>query len=219
MILLIDNYDSFVHNLARYLQRLGQITHVVRNDAMTAADVAQLQPRAIVISPGPCTPTEAGCSVEIIRQVQNIPTLGVCLGHQAIAVALGGKVVRAVQPMHGRASTLEHDGKGLFAGLPPRFEVGRYHSLVVDEGTLPPELQVTARTDDGVIMAIAHRQRPLFGVQFHPESILTEHGYELLANFLRLAGLAVPQPLPTQADERPATTTTGIAWPDRPVTF
>lgn len=219
MILLIDNYDSFVHNLARYLRRLGQTTHVVRNDAITAAVVATMRPQAIVISPGPCTPTEAGCSLEVIHHVRDIPTLGVCLGHQAIAAALGGNVVRGTQPMHGRASFIANDGSGLFAGLPPRFEVGRYHSLVVEESSLPAELQITARTDDGVIMAFAHRHRPLYGVQFHPESILTEHGYELLANFLKIAGLGVPVPLPTMDEERPAATPNEPRWPDQPVTF
>lgn len=218
MILLIDNYDSFVYNLARYLQRLGADTQVVRNDALTVADIKQLQPQAIVVSPGPCTPNEAGISLELIEQLTEIPMLGVCLGHQAIAAACGGKVVRAAQPMHGRASVIEHDGSALFAGLPPRFEVGRYHSLIVELNSLPAELRATAWTEDRTLMAIAHRQRPLWGVQFHPESILTEHGYPLLANFLRLAGIAVGE-LPSIASERLFPAAVPLPWPDRPLTF
>ena len=202
MILLIDNYDSFVYNLARYFQRLGQATEVVRNTAIDAAGVRARRPEAIVISPGPCTPREAGCSLDVIRAVAGeIPLLGVCLGHQAIAEALGGRVVRAAEPVHGRASRIRHQGRGIFAGLPDPIVGCRYHSLMVDETTLPEELEVTARTEDGLVMALQHRRFPLAGVQFHPESILTDAGYPLLAAFLRLAGLPVPFPLPTLESE------------------
>ncbi len=202
MILLIDNYDSFVYNLARYFQRLGQATEVVRNTAIDAAGVRARRPEAIVISPGPCTPREAGCSLDVIRATAGtIPLLGVCLGHQAIAEALGGRVVRAAEPVHGRTSRIRHQGRGIFAGLPDPILGCRYHSLIVDEATLPAELEVTARTEDGLVMALQHRRFPLAGVQFHPESILTVAGYPLLAAFLRLAGLPVPHPLPTLESE------------------
>ena len=202
MILLIDNYDSFVYNLARYFQRLGQAAEVVRNTAIDAAGVRARRPRAIVISPGPCTPREAGCSLGVIRAVAGeIPLLGVCLGHQAIAEALGGRVVRAAEPVHGRTSRVRHQGRGIFAGLPDPIIGCRYHSLIVDEATLPEELEVTARTEDGLVMALQHRRFPLVGVQFHPESILTDAGYPLLAAFLRLAALPVPHPLPTLESE------------------
>jgi anthranilate synthase/aminodeoxychorismate synthase-like glutamine amidotransferase len=219
MILLIDNYDSFVHNLARYLQRLGQETLVLRNDALTADDIPRLAPRAIVLSPGPCTPNEAGCCLEVIRRWgTSLPMLGVCLGHQALAAAWGGMVVRAAEPVHGRASVMEHNGSPLFAELPRRFAVGRYHSLVVDEATLPPMWEVIARTDEGIVMAIAHRQHRLWGVQFHPESILTEHGYPLLANFLTLAGCGIARPWPEAASERPPPAP-DLPLPEGPVTF
>jgi anthranilate synthase component 2 len=186
VILLIDNYDSFVHNLARYFMRLGQTTHVVRNDAVDLAGIRQLRPAAIVLSPGPRTPKEAGCSVDVIQAFgAELPTLGVCLGHQAIGVAYGGRVVRAQQPMHGRTSLVRHRRSGLFRGIPSPLTACRYHSLVLDRESLPTCLDVTAWTDDGTIMGIAHREWPVFGVQFHPESILTEAGSELLANFLR----------------------------------
>lgn len=202
MILVIDNYDSFVHNLARYLQRLGQPTEVVRNDELDVAAVRALRPAAIVLSPGPCTPQEAGISLEVVAQLhRELPLLGVCLGHQAIAAALGGEVVRAHRPMHGRESLVLHEGSGLFAGLASPLQAGRYHSLVVDEVSLPAELAVTARTPDGVVMAIAHRRYPVFGVQFHPESILTPCGYAVLANFLHLSGLAVEGEVPSIDDE------------------
>ena len=202
MILLIDNYDSFVYNLARYFQRLGQATEVVRNTAIDGAGVRARRPQAIVISPGPCTPLQAGCSLEVIREVAGeIPLLGVCLGHQAIAEALGGRVVRATEPVHGRTSRIRHQGRGIFAGLPDPIIGCRYHSLIVEEATLPEELEVTARTESGVVMALQHRRFPLVGVQFHPESILTDAGYPLLAAFLRLAGLPVPHPLPTLESE------------------
>lgn len=219
MILLIDNYDSFVHNLARYFVRLGQETLVVRNDAIGTAAIERLKPAAIVLSPGPCTPTQAGCSLEVVRTLAGrIPMLGVCLGHQTIGEALGGRVVRADEPMHGRASEIVHNGRGIFAGLPHPLTVGRYHSLVVEESSLPSEMEVTSRTLDGVVMAIAHRRWPVIGVQFHPESILTDRGYELLAGFLRLAGLPTPAALPTIESERPLPIREP-ALPDRPVTF
>jgi anthranilate synthase component II len=219
MIVLIDNYDSFVHNLARYLRRLGQETLVLRNDAVSAGEVIRRRPAAVVLSPGPCTPNEAGCSLELVkRAVGEIPVLGVCLGHQAIAAALGGAVVRAKQPLHGRSSRMTHDRTGMFAGLPSPLTVGRYHSLVVDEATLPRELEITARAEDGTIMALAHREWPVCGVQFHPESILTEHGYEILNNFLRLAGIGISAALPAMALERPAAIV-AAPLPLGPVTF
>ena len=219
MILLIDNYDSFVHNLARYFQRLGQETLVVRNDEITPNRAAQFKPAAIVLSPGPCTPAEAGASLAVVRELAGkVPMLGVCLGHQAIAAALGADVIRGPQPMHGRASKIQHARSGIFAGLPTPLAVGRYHSLVVDEHTLPPEVEVTARADDGIVMALAHRRWPIYGVQFHPESILTEGGYALLANFLRLAGASPATDLPQLERERPLLLAPP-SLPDRPVTF
>jgi anthranilate synthase/aminodeoxychorismate synthase-like glutamine amidotransferase len=219
MILLLDNYDSFVHNLARYFQRLGQATLVVRNDAIDVAGIHRMKPEAIVISPGPCTPAQAGCSLDVVRQLTaDIPTLGVCLGHQAIAAALGGSVVRAHEPVHGQASLVRHCGAGLFEGLPNPLQVGRYHSLLIDQATLPHDIEVTAATEDGVIMAIAHARRPLVGVQFHPESILTECGYELLANFLRLARIPRPPSIPSGESERPAPPLP-FQPPARPPTF
>lgn len=185
MIVLIDNYDSFVYNLSRYLEELGQRTLVCRNDALTVADVRDLQPRAIVLSPGPCGPEKAGISAELVRRLSDhIPILGVCLGHQCIAAAFGGGVVRAPEPVHGRASAIEHSGEGVFAGLPRPLHAARYHSLVVSGRDFPACLEVTATTRDGLIMALRHRQLPLIGVQFHPESILTIAGHRLLENFL-----------------------------------
>jgi anthranilate synthase/aminodeoxychorismate synthase-like glutamine amidotransferase len=220
MILLIDNYDSFVHNLARYFQRLGQETHVVRNDAIDPEAAVGLSPQAIVLSPGPCTPHEAGASLEIVRQLAGrVPILGVCLGHQTIGAAFGASIVRATEPMHGRTSTIQHDQRGLFAGVTNPLTVGRYHSLVVDRATLPPELLVTAEADDGTIMALAHREWPVLGVQFHPESILTQGGYDILANFLRLASIPLPVALPSMDDEKPASPTGIAALPSGPVTF
>ena len=190
MLLLLDNYDSFVHNLARYCEELGCETEVVRSDAVTVEEVRSRAPRAIIISPGPCTPREAGVSIDVVREIGgSIPILGVCLGHQAIAAACGAAVVRADEPVHGRTAAIHHDGAGLFAGLHNPFRATRYHSLIVDEATLPAELRVTARTVDGIIMALQHVQRPVYGVQFHPESILTEGGHRLLANFLERAGI------------------------------
>jgi anthranilate synthase/aminodeoxychorismate synthase-like glutamine amidotransferase len=220
MILVLDNFDSFVHNLARYFQRLGQETLVVRNDSISAAVIRKLQPQAVVLSPGPCTPQEAGCSLEVVRDLHTeLPMLGVCLGHQVIGEALGGRVVRAPQPMHGRTSVIHHCAEGLFAGLHSPLSVCRYHSLVVKEASLPDCLEATARTTDGVVMALAHRTLPVYGVQFHPEAILTEGGFEILANFLRLAGLAVPAALPQVADERPRTFSNDAALSQSPVTF
>lgn len=220
MILLIDNYDSFVHNLARYFRRLGQETLVVRNTAIDAAGALRLAPQAIVLSPGPCTPAEAGCSIEVVRRLAGrVPILGVCLGHQTIGEAFGAAVVRAPQPMHGRTSAVHHAGSGTFAGLPNPLIAGRYHSLIVDEATLPAELKATAHTDDGVLMALEHREWPVVGVQFHPESILTEAGYDLLANFLRLAGIAAVSAQPSRSDELRAADDSPQILPTAPVTF
>ena len=190
MILLIDNYDSFVYNLDRYLQRLGQKTLVVRSDAVTIEAISRLSLDAIVISPGPKSPDEAGCSMEVVRRLSDqTPILGVCLGHQAIGQAFGGRIVRAQAPMHGKSSVIRHDDTPLFQGIPNRFQVGRYHSLVIEPSSLPTTLIATAWADDGTIMAVQHVDYPVFGVQFHPESILTSDGYRVLANFLNLAGL------------------------------
>jgi anthranilate synthase/aminodeoxychorismate synthase-like glutamine amidotransferase len=189
MLLLIDNYDSFVFNLARYFEQLGQQTFVVRNDAVDAVRIRELRPAAIIISPGPCAPDQAGSAIEVVRTlVDDFPMLGVCLGHQIIAQALGARIIRAPRPVHGQTSEIEHDGTELFAGLGRPLTVCRYHSLVVDPSSLPPQLQPTAWTDDGLLMAFQHVGRPVFGVQFHPEAILTKGGYDMLANFLRLIG-------------------------------
>lgn len=202
MILLIDNYDSFVHNLARYFRRLGQETLVVRNDAVDVATVRSQHPAAIVLSPGPCTPHEAGCCMAVVQELHtSVPLLGVCLGHQAIAAAFGGRIVRAAEPRHGRTSEVFHEGRGIFADLPNPFTAGRYHSLVADPASLPDCLEVLAWTADGTIMALQHRRHPVVGVQFHPESILTPVGYPLLAAFLQRAGLAVPPRVPGIDDE------------------
>jgi len=187
MILLIDNYDSFTYNLAQLLGQLGQELLVRRNDRITLDEVAALRPERIVISPGPCTPREAGISVELIRRfAAQVPILGVCLGHQAIGQAFGGRVVRAPHLMHGKTSQIRHDGKTLFRGLPRPFTATRYHSLMVERRTLPRCLAVSAVAEDGVIMGLRHRDFPVEGVQFHPESVLTAPGPQLLANFLRL---------------------------------
>jgi anthranilate synthase component 2 len=191
MLLMIDNYDSFTWNLVQYLQVLGAEVRVERNDALSVAQIAALAPERIVISPGPCTPDEAGVSVDVIRELgARIPILGVCLGHQSMGQAYGGDVVRAKTIMHGKTSRIRHAGKGVFAGLPDGYEATRYHSLVVSQETLPDCLEVTAWTDreDGSIdeiMGLRHREHPVQGVQFHPESILTEHGHALLKNFLQ----------------------------------
>jgi len=192
LILLIDNYDSFVYNLARYLARLGQETIVRRNDALALEEVRRLRPAAIVLSPGPRAPAEAGICVQLIeRFAADIPMLGVCLGHQALAAAFGARIARAREPMHGRSSQIEHDGRGVFAGLSSPLTACRYHSLIVSESGFPGELEIGARSEQGAIMALRHHRLPLHGVQFHPESILTRHGYLLLANFLQVAGLPV----------------------------
>ena len=220
MILLIDNYDSFVHNLSRYLQRLGQETLVVRNDKATPALVRQLRPDALVLSPGPCSPNEAGCSMDVVRTFwQELPMLGVCLGHQAIAAAFGGRITRAPLPMHGRTSDVLHEGTGVFAGVPSPFVVCRYHSLVVDPQSLPANLRVSAQTADGVVMGIRDEALPVVGLQFHPEAILTHYGYQLLANFLTLAGLKVTRPLPDMLSEYAAPPARQVALPITPVTF
>jgi anthranilate synthase component 2 len=186
MVLLIDNYDSFTFNLAQYLGELGADVHVHRNDAITLDQIAAWAPEKIVISPGPCTPAEAGISVPAIRRFAGtIPILGVCLGHQAIGQAFGGRIVRAQRVMHGKLSPVTHDGRGVFAGLPSPFSVTRYHSLAIERATCPPCLEISATADDGEIMGVRHRELAVEGVQFHPEAILTEHGHALLANFLK----------------------------------
>jgi anthranilate synthase component 2 len=185
MLLMIDNYDSFTYNLVQYFGELGEDVRVFRNDEITLEGIAGLKPQRMVLSPGPCSPAEAGICVEAIRHFAGqIPLLGVCLGHQAIGAALGGKVVRAQLQMHGKASTISTDGEGVFHGLPRSFSVIRYHSLAIERESLPAELVVTARAEDGEIMGVRHRELPLEGVQFHPESILSEHGHAMLKNFL-----------------------------------
>jgi anthranilate synthase/aminodeoxychorismate synthase-like glutamine amidotransferase len=195
MILLIDNYDSFVHNLARYFEELGCETDVARNDAITVDEIRRRKPQAIVLSPGPCTPREAGICGKLVRDLgPTTPILGVCLGHQAIVDALGGRIIRAPQPVHGRTSLISHGGERLFAGLPNPLRATRYHSLIADDSLLPRVLRVTARSEEGLIMALEHDTWPVFGVQFHPESVLTQSGHQLLANFLTLAGAASHTP-------------------------
>lgn len=187
MILLLDNYDSFVHNLARYFRELGEEVEVRRNDAVTVAEAREMEPSHLVVSPGPCTPTEAGVANDLVRALgEELPVLGVCLGHQCIGEVYGGTVVRAGRPMHGKSSQIHHAGTDLFTGVPSPFRAVRYHSLVVDPASVPDRLEVTAWTEEGEIMALRHRERPVWGVQFHPEAILTEHGHGLLANFLAL---------------------------------
>ncbi len=189
MYVLIDNYDSFTYNLVHFLGELGAEMAVHRNDAITSEQVLALGPEGIVLSPGPCDPDRAGICLDLVELAAGkLPVLGVCLGHQAIGQAFGGRVVRAPTMMHGKLSAIHHDGAGLFAGLSSPFTATRYHSLMLDPATLPDCLEVTARTEDGVIMGVAHRELPLFGVQFHPESIASEHGHDVLANFLRLTG-------------------------------
>jgi para-aminobenzoate synthetase component II len=184
MILVIDNYDSFVFNVARYFEGAGAKTHVVRNDAVSLDAIAAMKPDAIVLSPGPCAPKQAGISLDVVSRFSGrLPILGICLGHQCIGEAFGGRTVHARTAMHGRASAIEHDGTGLFGGLPSPFNAGRYHSLIVDLDEDAP-LAVTARSPDGEIMGLAHRSHPTFGLQFHPESILTEHGDALVRAFL-----------------------------------
>ncbi|UCH52561.1 MAG: aminodeoxychorismate/anthranilate synthase component II [Pseudomonadota bacterium] len=186
MLLMIDNYDSFTYNLVQYLGELGEDVRVYRNDQITVADIEAMQPDHIVISPGPCTPNEAGVSVETIQKLAGrIPILGVCLGHQSIGQAYGGRIIRAKQLMHGKTSQIHHINAGVFAGLPSPFEATRYHSLVIERETCPTVLEITAWTDDGEIMGVRHKSLPVEGVQFHPESILTQHGHSMLANFLK----------------------------------
>ncbi|MGD9868986.1 MAG: aminodeoxychorismate/anthranilate synthase component II [Hyphomicrobiales bacterium] len=200
MLTLIDNYDSFTYNLVHYLGELGAESRVYRNDQVTVDQVMAERPAAIVLSPGPCDPDAAGICLELIRRAgPEIPLLGVCLGHQAIGQAYGGKVVRAPVLMHGKLSTIHTAGKGIFAGLPKSFEATRYHSLVVDRATLPDCLEITAETGDGMIMGLQHRTHPVHGVQFHPESIASQNGHSLLANFLKLAGIQVAERGPALA--------------------
>jgi anthranilate synthase component 2 len=186
MLLMIDNYDSFTYNLVQYLGELGEEVSVYRNDAIALDEIARMKPAHIVISPGPCTPNEAGISVPLIQRYAGaIPILGVCLGHQSIGQAFGGRIVHARDVMHGKTSAIEHRGAGVFRGLPQSFQATRYHSLVIEKGSLPDCLELTAWTDDGEIMGVRHKTLPVEGVQFHPESILTEHGHRLLENFLK----------------------------------
>jgi anthranilate synthase component 2 len=200
MLVLIDNYDSFTYNLVHFLGELGAPCRVFRNDKITVAEVLKLEPKGIVLSPGPCTPNEAGICCELIDKAgPTIPLLGVCLGHQAIGQVYGGTVLRAPVPMHGKLSKITHIGKGLFKGLPKSYEVTRYHSLIVERKSLPDCLAVTAKTSDGLIMGLQHKSHPVHGVQFHPESIASEHGHALLANFLELAGMH-----PRRRNDRPA---------------
>ena len=188
MILMIDNYDSFTFNLVQYLNGLNEEVLVRRNDSLTIEDIKELNPEMIVISPGPCTPTEAGISMDVIKEFKgNIPILGICLGHQAIAQAFGGNIVKGDQPVHGKVFPINHEEKGVFKGLNNPLKVTRYHSLVVDKETLPECLEITAQTEDGVIMGLKHKDYLIEGVQFHPEAILTEQGMELLDNFLQQA--------------------------------
>jgi anthranilate synthase component II len=190
MILVIDNYDSFTYNLVHYLAELGAETKVYRNDALSVQDALALAPKAILLSPGPCAPDQAGICLPLLRAApEDMPVLGVCLGHQSIGQAYGGDVIRAKTLMHGKTSQIHHDNQGIFKDLPNPFTATRYHSLAVRRETLPAELMVTAWTEDGEIMGVQHRTRPIYGVQFHPESIATEGGHQLLANFLELAGI------------------------------
>jgi anthranilate synthase component II len=187
MFLLIDNYDSFTYNLWHYLGELGAEVVVKRNDALTVDEALALRPQGIVLSPGPSDPDRAGICLDLVARAGSVPVLGVCLGHQAIGQVLGGRVVRAPQPMHGKISRIRHGGAGLFAGLPNPFAATRYHSLIVDRASMPNTLEVTADTEDGLVMGVQHHERPIWGVQFHPESIASEGGHKLLGNFLRLA--------------------------------
>ena len=219
MILLIDNYDSFVFNLARYFERLGHTTVVVRNDAIDVTAVREMAPQAIVLSPGPCTPSEAGVSLDLVRSLgREVPMLGICLGHQTIAAAFGAKITRSPRPLHGQATSIRHDGRGAFRNVPDPLTVSRYHSLIVQPDSIPDCLEVSAWADDGLreetVMAVRHRASPLVGFQFHPESILTECGYALLSNFLGLAGLPanVEPAFTSELATRPA------AAPDLPTT-
>ncbi len=185
MVLMIDNYDSFTYNLVQYLGSLGADLHVYRNDKLTIEEIRAMAPERIVISPGPCTPNEAGISVELVEQLgAEIPILGVCLGHQSIGQAYGGNVIRAPKVMHGKTSLIHHDGKTVYAGLPNPFEATRYHSLIIERESIPDCLEISAQTEDGIVMGVRHREHPVEGIQFHPESILTAVGMDLLRNFL-----------------------------------
>ena len=187
-VALIDNYDSFTYNLAHYLGELGADVAVWRNDQITVEETLASKADAIVLSPGPCTPDEAGICLDLVRAAsETTPILGVCLGHQAIGQAFGGEIVRASAPMHGKVSRISHDARGLFRGLNGPFQATRYHSLVIERSSAPPELEISAESDDGLVMGIAHHDRPVYGVQFHPESIASEHGHQILRNFLDLA--------------------------------
>ncbi|MQX34902.1 anthranilate synthase component II [Roseospira navarrensis] len=205
MLLLIDNYDSFTYNLWHYLGELGPEVMVRRNDVLSVEDALALDPAALVISPGPCDPDSAGICLDLIRAAAGrLPVMGVCLGHQSLGQAMGGRVVRAPDVMHGKVDRIHHTGTGLFEGLPSPFTATRYHSLIVERDSLPDSLEVTAWTEDGLIMAIAHRSLPMFGVQFHPESIASEHGHRLLLNFLTLAGVPGLRSLDDVMGERAA---------------
>lgn len=221
MILLIDNYDSFVFNLARYFQRLGLETRVERNDAITVDDIRELSPAAIVLSPGPGTPEQAGICKELVYQLHTeYPILGICLGHQAIAAALGGKVIRAAQPMHGRTSQVWHNGSPLFSEVPLSFVACRYHSLIVANESLPDEFVITAHCEDETIMAIEHSGFPVAGLQFHPESILSSFGFRILFNFLNLAGVKLDADCSDlQQSELQQKQNKLAEVPDHPVTF
>ena len=189
MILMIDNYDSFTFNIVQYLGQMGEDVRVYRNDKITTDDIRKLRPQAIFLSPGPCSPREAGITVDVIREFHtSVPLMGICLGHQSIGYAFGGEVVRADRIMHGKVSSVEHDGKTIFAGLPNPFTAGRYHSLVVHPETLPDCLEVSARTAEGEIMGLRHKDYPVEGIQFHPESVLTPQGKRILRNFLKTLG-------------------------------
>jgi anthranilate synthase/aminodeoxychorismate synthase-like glutamine amidotransferase len=220
MILLIDNYDSFAHNLARYFRRLGNEVICARNDAIDVGQIARLEPELIVMSPGPCTPNETGCCLAVMRDLgEQFAILGVCLGHQVIVQGLGGEVVRADEPVHGRASAIYHDGQHDFMNVPNPFVAGRYHSLVACRATLPDSLSVTAWTEDGLVMAVRHSELRIIGWQFHPESILTENGYPLLANLLAYTGIKLPQDVPTIESERTLVERRPVPLPQRPITF
>ncbi|MCE2493701.1 MAG: aminodeoxychorismate/anthranilate synthase component II [Alphaproteobacteria bacterium] len=196
MLVIIDNYDSFTYNLVHFLGELGADSRVFRNDAVTPRDVLALRPTGIVLSPGPCDPDRAGICLELVEKAAgSVPVLGVCLGHQSVGQAFGGRIVRASKVMHGKLSVIRNDGTGVFAGLPSEFQATRYHSLAIDRASVPACLRVTAETDNGVVMGVSHKDLPVHGVQFHPESIASEHGHALLANFLRLTGMDEIRPV------------------------
>ena len=220
MILLIDNYDSFVHNLARYLRRLGQETRVVRNDQVTVSEVSASCPSAIVLSPGPCAPRQAGCCLDVVRELHQVyPILGVCLGHQVIAEAFGGEIVRAGEPVHGRASMMQHSSRGVFDGIGNPLRVGRYHSLIVRSSSLPACLRVDATLDDETIMAVSHRAFPVVGWQFHPESVLTEQGIQLLENFMKAVGCSVSNNVAAARGEVAVSVPRRPDWFERAIDF